>query len=213
MRNVALSPDKHRNNYGAVGIMIKNEQIHVKMAKRWPAEKTREMIDDMHHAYNRVHWANTIINQEGSENIITDLRKRGLPVKIITTSKMMKSGKDIEKIKVMDKIEMTEFLRKLKENGQLRFPTNPSHNMKIMEEQIPMFAKHTTEAGGVDYYAPGSEPDDLVRALMMACFSVRNMIDYGFSTGHVLGGVPDNNRLSGRMTEAQQDLLAAFGVY
>ena len=163
MRNVAISYSKLRNHLGAVGVKVANNRISVHYARRWPAEKVNDMANDLLFAYSRVKWNRTYMDQLVGEYAINLLKQRSLPVNVITTNKLSKNAKDIEKIKVMDKIEMAEFLRKLKLNGQLRFPANPSVHMKEMEEQIPMFSKHTTEAGSVDYYAPGEEPDELVR--------------------------------------------------
>ena len=191
MLNVAISYSKLRDDFGAVGGSVRNNKIYVNMARRWPAEKVTEMADSMLTYYNRIQWHETIIDQISGEYIISMLKNRSLPVKVISTSKNVRDADQIERIKVMDKIEMTEFLRKLKINRQLRVPMNPSKHMKDLEDQIPMYAKHTTEAGGIDYYAPGTEPDDLVRALLIMCFSLRNFIDHDQSIEHVLGGVPE----------------------
>ena len=189
MRNVGLSYSKLRNHLGAVGVRVTNNRIAVEYARRWPAEKVNDMANDLAFAYSRVKWNSTYADQLIGEFAINLLRRRALPTSVITTNKLSKNAKDIEKIKVMDKIEMSEFVRKLKINEQLRFPTKPSIYIKELEEQLPMFSKHTTEAGSVDYYAPGEEPDELVRGLLIACFSVRNQIDSGGSTLHVLGPV------------------------
>ena len=45
--------------------------------------------------------------------------------------------------------------------------------MKELEDQIALYAEKTTEAGGVNYFAPGDELDDLTKALMIAVFAAR----------------------------------------
>ena len=189
MRNVGLSYSKLRNHLGAVGIRVSNNRILVEYARRWPAAKVNDMANDLLFAYSRVKWNQTYADQLIGEFAINLLKRRALPVSVITTNKLSKNAKDIENLKVMDKIEMAEFLRKLKINEQLRFPSKPSIHMKELEEQLPMFSKHTTEAGSVDYYAPGEEPDELVRGLLVSCFSVRNRIDAGGPIMHVLGQI------------------------
>ena len=42
--------------------------------------------------------------------------------------------------------------------------------------QIKRFEEHKTEAGITDYYGPGIEPDAMVKAMLVAIFSVRNYI-------------------------------------
>ena len=190
----AISYDKLRSHIGLVGIEIRSgdKNIYIKFIRQWRPDQINQLASDVAQLHEEFQWGDTYIEQESGEYLISMLKKEyNLPVKVISTQKKVKDPNDIERIKTMDKIEMTEFLRKLKLNGQLRFPKKPSPRMKQMEGQIEMFAKHTTEAGGIDYYAPGEEPDDLVKSLMIACFSVRNII--GISTSdiitHVGGGI------------------------
>ena len=45
--------------------------------------------------------------------------------------------------------------------------------MQELEHQVALFSEHTTEAGMVNYYAPGDELDNLTKALIIACFAAR----------------------------------------
>ena len=160
--------------------------------------------------HNSINWRWTFIEQEVGQHIITELRRRGLSLKVITTQKLMKDPTLMEKVQVMDRIEMTEYLRTLKENGRVKFVKNPSPSLKQLEDQLPMFSKHTTEAGGVDYYAPGEESDDLVRGLIGVCFSFRKQISFSYNTSHVLGGV---NYPKGRDDLREYDSFDNFGKF
>ena len=178
MRRAAISYDKLRTTIALVGIEVKPQTVHVKLARRWPVDQINKMMDDTSELHKLFNWGTTYIEQETGEYLISTLNKKyGMPMSVITTQKKVKEAKKIQKIKVMDKIEMTEFLRKMKLNGQVRFVADPSQSMKDLEDELPSFAKHTTEAGSVDYYASGAEPDGAVKALMIACFSVRNIIE------------------------------------
>jgi len=48
--------------------------------------------------------------------------------------------------------------------------------MKELKRQISIFAEHRTESGQISYYAEGKEHDDLVMALMLACFVGRRFL-------------------------------------
>ena len=210
MRNVFVSHDKMRSNIGAVGATAKHNMVHINMAKRWDVKHTNGFLDDMFEMYQEIGWDNTYMDQELGEYIIQDLKQRGIPVKVITTQKNLKDAKKIERVLVMDRIEMAEYLRSLKLAGKVKFAKNPSPALQQIEVQMPMFAKHTTEAGGVDYYAPGEEPDDLIRSLIGVCFSVRRMIVIGAGGHTVLGGV---RYPEGRGQYRDYDAMAAVGRF
>ena len=128
----------------------------------------------------RYQWDNTWIDQTTGEYLISELRKKyRVPVQVFTHQKMIKDGKLIERVKQMDTVEMTEYLRKLIQEHRVRFPKDASRKARDLTDQLSYFSKHTTDAGSVDYYAPGGEQDDMVKALMTACFAVRNEIEGG----------------------------------
>ena len=167
------------------------------------------MIREIGVLHQKYQWGDTYIEQESGQYLITTLKQQQMPVKVITTGKKVKDPKKLDRIKVMDKIEMSEFLRKLMLNGQLLFPRNPSKRMKILEEQIPYFTKHTTEAGSVDYYAPGEEPDNMVRALMIACFSVRLLLQGNIGVA-VCGPITGLKPRHSQMRDPEKEFLEAF---
>ena len=71
----------------------------------------------------------TIIDQQVGEFFIQDLRNHDIPIQVITTQKDLKDPKLIEKIKVMDKIEMTHFVMvALRQNHQIEFPEQATTN-------------------------------------------------------------------------------------
>ena len=155
----ALAHSKLRNELGFVGIeaVASEKKVYVKLARQWSLDDVTDIPKEISDLYDRFHWDNTLVAQSTGEYVIAALKTRGLPVTVITTQKLVKDPKLLQDIKVMDKIEMTEFLRKLKFNKQVIFPEQPSANMQKLEREIPFFSKHTTEAGGVDYYAPGAK--------------------------------------------------------
>ena len=186
----ALAHSKLRNELGFVGIEAwpSEKRVYVKLVRQWSMDDINSIATEITNLYKAFQWHNTLIAQSAGEYIISALKREGLPITVITTQKLVKDPQMLLDVKVMDKIEMTEFLRKLKMNGQIRFPEFPTDNMKKLEREIPFFAKHTTEAGSVDYYAPGVEPDDLVTALMMNCFGARNHIGEGNDVGPAVVG-------------------------
>ena len=94
-------------------------------------------------------------------------------IRVIFIKKKVADVSEIRRVKSLDLIEMVQFMLQLKQNHQIQFVGAPSKTMIELEEQIALYAEKTTEAGGVDYYAPGDELDDLTKALMLALFAAR----------------------------------------
>ena len=175
----AISHSKHRNEFGIVGIEVntKEKKIRVKLARQWPREQLNEIplhIADLH---EKKQWQDTYIDQLTGEHLIREIkRKHNLNIRVITTQKNLKDPHDIDRVRVMDKVEMVQWMIVMGQNHQIEFPPNPSKSMKELEIQMNVFAEKTTEAGGTDYFAPGDEYDNLVKALMIACFAARKQI-------------------------------------
>jgi len=78
----------------------------------------------------------------------------------------------------MDKNEMVKYMIILAGEGRVIYPANKSPEMKELQRQMSIFAEHKTESGkSFAYYAEGNEHDDLVMALMLACFVARYYIN------------------------------------
>lgn len=180
-----------RNTLGLVGIEADPvaRTATVSMARQWDVQDIPRMAAELASMYARNGWGATFMEASTGEYMIKALRRAGMPVRVVISQKKVSDLGMIERLVRMELIEATEFLRKLKLNGQVRFPRRPSDHMARLEAQMPFFSKHVTEAGSVSYFAPGEEPDDLVRALIIACFSCRAELE-GTTGGTFVGGIP-----------------------
>ena len=81
----------------------------------------------------------------------------GLKVIPITTINMGREMKKKISPKNMDKYEVVHRFISRKENHQIIFPPDEkcSEDMLELKRQVAIFAEHRTEAGNVQYYAPG----------------------------------------------------------
>jgi len=175
VRIVGVAHSKLRNSIGAVGIEADpvEQKIYVKMAKHWPREDISNIAPGLSDLYHKHEWSNTIVDQMVGEHLIQGFRRGGLPIKIIFIKKKVTEVSEIRRVKTLDLIEMVQFTLQIKIEHRIRFSPTPSASMKELEEQIALYAEATTEAGGVDYYAPGDELDDLTKALMISVFAAR----------------------------------------
>ena len=175
---VGLAYSKLRNELGLVGVEVDviKRNIIVKLARQWPSDDAVRMIGDVQAYYIKNRWDKFYVDQGVGEYLITTLKRAGMGIRVMNTQKKVREGKKLRAAKTMDIIEMTEFLATLQRNRQLRFVRTPSRSMRELENQMPLFSKHATEAGGIDFYASGTEPDNLVRALLIACFGGRKLL-------------------------------------
>lgn len=173
---VGIAHSKLRNSIGAVGIEVNpvKQEILIKMVKRWPRDKINDIAPDIAVMYQKFEWSNTIIDMAVGEHLIQDFRRTSkLPIKIILIRKKLADGSEIRRVKKIDLIEMVQFMLQQKLIHKIKFPKNPSPEVKELEDQIALYAEKSTEKGGMDYYAPGEELDDLTKGLMLAVFAAR----------------------------------------
>lgn len=175
----AISHSKKRKKFGLVatgllaeGRELADRKLYVGYAKQWDRNELDFIVPEIKKQAKRQNFSEIIIDQQVGQHFIKSLNMVGLNTKVITTAKNLKDVKGIERLDVLDKIEMTQLFLTLKNNYKIRFPENGS--LKMLEDQVPIFAEHITEAGTADYYAKGNEPDDLIKSLIMCAFSCRN---------------------------------------
>ena len=140
-------------------------------------------------------------------------KKYNLPVKPILTYGKLSNPDDHHNQKTMSKPEMVMWYLKAKQNHQVKFPPLDAQtpDMKELERQVAIFAEHKTEAGNVAYYAPGEEHDDLVMALLTACFAARKWIRLEGDIDTVfVGGVIENTNTRGGLGEFNDWLPQGF---
>ena len=207
VKHTAVSHSKLRKEFGIVGVEANSETriIKVKFARQWSRAELGNVPQFIKKYYDKIKWDVTYVDQLTGEHFINDMKKL-MNVKVITTKKLMNDPKEIVKIQVMDKVELVQWMLVIGQNKQIEFPPNPSEIMKELESQMGIFAEMTTEAGGIDYFSPGDQFDNLVRALMVACFSVRQIIEE-YTGGLLCGSVDDENP---EIRDPEQEFYNAF---
>jgi len=173
---VGIAHSKLRNSIGAVGIEVDpvKQEVLVKMARHWDRLHINDIAPGIAYMYSQFEWSNTIIDVSVGEHIIQSLRRIAkIPIRIIFIKKKITDTSEIRRVKKLDLTEMVQFMLQQKLIHKIKFPKKISPYMKELEDQIALYAEKTTEAGGVNYFAPGDELDDLTKALMIAVFAAR----------------------------------------
>ena len=183
LRSAGISYSKHRNAIGLTGIIVVNKKARVQLVREWPRAKYKNIAHEIAALYQRYKIELIHIDILCGQYLINDLQKlHNIPLQVITTQKDMKDPEKIEDLIVMDKIEMTNFVVLLKNNHQIIWPKNPPASVQALEAQWALYTEYKTEAGGVDYYAPGDEFDNLTKSLMVALMARRKELQQGQGT-------------------------------
>jgi len=188
----AIYHSKLRKTFGLVvtGLDQENKKLYVGYALQWKRNQLKAIIPKIKRLHKNLDWDYIIIDQLSGEHFIKSLKSAELNVKVITTQKNVKEIDDIENLQVLNWVEMTQLFLILKNEHQIIFPESKKV-LKKLEDQVPIFSEHITEAGTAAYFASGEEPDDLVKSLIMCGFSCRKEltedVDVSFAGGPMFG--------------------------
>ena len=182
MRIAGIDSGKLRDSFAFVGIEVKHDNVYVLGVKTWLGRNyldVENLIADIH-STKPFNYYSVEINNTG-EHVYEELKYRHhIPNVIpIFTTREVKDQSKINTGRVMPKNQMVLWLARMFQNHRIKFPKNTNKHIEELKRQISNFSEHITEAGQVSYRADGSEHDDTVMALMLACFIGRNFIkDY-----------------------------------
>lgn len=190
-----------------VGIEVDEENriAHVRLAKQWSRKDINTIPESVLEIYKKVQWDDTFTDLSLGISLIRNIESElDFIMHRITTQKNIKDPEEIEKIKVMDQVEMTQLVLSLKQAHMIKFPTVIGKDMATLQKQIAVFSEHATEQGNVSYYAPGEELDDLVKALMICCFAARHMLQHGEMDMLIQKGFDDDEMEEEELTEDEK---------
>ena len=187
MKRVAgFAHSKHRSKFGIVVAEGARHSLRVGAARQWDRDSMGRIAPEVAELHGRVGWDQTYADQMAGEHLLEGIRAAGVPVSAFNYKKALDDPAEIERTVVMDRIEQVQFLLLVKQQDWMRVAGKAAGpDMATLRAQISTFSEHTTEAGSVDYYAPGEEHDHLIRALLAASFALRNVIN-GESGGTVI---------------------------
>ena len=179
MRIAGLDPGKQRDSFAFVGTEIRDRSLYIITAKRWLGRAYIDVEKEINQSHKKNPYDKYVVERNNTGEHVVEILSRGyhLPVWPVVTGKELKSKDKIYSPKIMDKNEMVKYMIILGGEGRLIYPANKSDEMKELQRQMAIFAEHKTEAGKFTYFAEGNEHDDLVMALMLACFVARYYIN------------------------------------
>ncbi len=179
MRIAGIDSGKQRDSFAFVGIEVKDNNIYVLGVKTWLGRKYIEvenLISGIHRKQPFDFYC-VEINNTG-EHVYEELKYRHKIPNVIPTftTREVKDQSKINSGRVMPKNQMVVWMARMFQQNRIRFPSGTNKHIEELKRQIAIFSEHVTEAGNVSYYAEGTEHDDTVMGLMLACFIGRNYI-------------------------------------
>ncbi len=211
---VAFAPTKRRSHFGMVGIEIDPDIpiAYIRLAKLWKREDMNQIAPQTKAMYSKIKWSATYALQTVGEHLLKSIEmETGINVFPITTQKNLKEPSDIEKIAIMDEIEMTQLLLSLKQDHKIQYPPKPTGDMEKLIAETEMFTENISEQGAVSYYAPGAETDGLIKALMICCFAGRNSLQELSDEIIVVQGSSKSNKAVKIVDDMQKTLGKILG--
>lgn len=195
-RVAALDPGKQQDRFAMVGIEIRDKKdIYIIGANEWKLHEDYEEVEEQVRIINNVlvkrpfdHIA--VETNNSGWHVVEALRKKNMPIIPVNTAKNIKDKKKLILGNTMDKNDMVRWLQRMIQANRLHFPEQHSNGTLALYNQMPKMTKKITDAGNVSYSAQGREHDDLVMALILACYIARRRYLRGFEgqVPIVLGG-------------------------
>lgn len=175
VRIAGLDSGKSRDSSALVGIRVEENKVKILNAKRWRGRNYLDVEAEIAAIHRKAPFNFYMVemNSVGVHVFEVLKYKYNLPAFSVTTSKDIKDPKKITSDKTMDKNLMVKIMLEWFADETLIFPAESNPELDELKRQLSIFAEHKTNSGTIAYYAEGSEHDDLVMALMLACFKAR----------------------------------------
>lgn len=185
-RIAGIDPGKMQSGFAMVGIEIEDNNIYIIGAKQWKHQDYNDVEEEIaiiHRTVVKRPFRQIVVerNNTGIHVIENMLREHQLPVLPINTGSKLMKEKTIRKGNTMDKNDMVGWVKRMIKIDRIIFPIEDSEGTKQLRSQLPKFTRHITQAGNVSYHAQGKQNDDLVMALILACYVARRK--YLYNTG------------------------------
>lgn len=173
MRILGLDPGKNTDPFGAVLIEADRTSILVKGCTQWKNVPYPVVEEKINHYFNEMKIDKIIVESNSmGDHVIDSLRRNyNLPVaKVFTGAHKLKTTPG-----VMDKIDMTMWMNRLIQNATegktpyMKIVESESEMMKELNRQWAVFGEYHKNK----FEAPSGGHDDLVMAMMVACYYAR----------------------------------------
>ena len=177
-RVAGLDPGKQMDSFALVGIEIRDQKdIYIIGAAQWKHQdylKVEDEAEQIHKSLAKRPFNDVVIETNNTGwHVVEILRKKGMPIRPVTTVAKLTDKKKIREGNNMPKNEMVTWFKKMILADRVFFPDKDSPGTKALKAQLPKFSRKLTEAGNISYSAQGKEHDDLVMALLLACYYAR----------------------------------------
>jgi len=172
-----IDPGKMRDGFALAAIQTDRKNIYIVGAAEWLHKDYTDVEQEIYQIHKTIakkpfDHIGVEVNNSGPQ-VFESLRNMGLPVMAINTVGKVTDPKKLRLGNSMVKNDMVHWLKRMIQDDKLFFPDIDSPGTLKLKHQLPQFSRKITEAGNLSYSAQGSEHDDLVMALLIACYIAR----------------------------------------
>ena len=176
-------PGKIRDSFFIVGTEIRQDKLYVRLAIQRTGRAYKQVCAEYAEISRKHQFNFNLIEANNTGQFVIEELQQVHHISVIgvTTTKDIKDEKKKNVVERMDKNENVKWFLNMKAEHRIIFPvdTKCSAAMLELKRQIAIFAEHKTDAGSVSYYAPGSEHDDGVMALMINIQKAKQYLKVG----------------------------------
>lgn len=172
-RIAGIDPGQKKSSFAMVGIEVVDQKIYIRGARAWNGKAYLQVENDVAKIHEKKPFDYYIVEKNNVGVHVIEVLKyvKHLPIISVTTSKDIRNPE--QHPNVMDKNDMTKWMLILHQQGDLVFPSLDNKHTAELKRQLSLFEEHKTGAGTVSYSATKGERDDMVMALMLACYVAR----------------------------------------
>ena len=172
IRIICGDPGRTNDPFGVVGVELDldTRRIRIRLARQFLKTKYGVVADYLLTAKHNLkpHFMGLETNNRGKRVVTLYKEKYNLPMIGIHTSANL-TEKTRDRGYSMDKPFMVGWLKELMDDKLLFFPTNPSADMRELQNQIVQIVGIKTPSGHTQYKAQRNRHDDLFMALLLCC--------------------------------------------
>jgi len=174
IRLASGDPGKEKSRFAILIADVYPKEIQIRGAKEYRKFDYTLVEDDIARLHMEHKFRQFVVELNNTGKHVVDNMKRYHPhVQLWPVNTVGKPVTDPDKVREghsMYKKGTAEYVKKLKDDGIIKFPRQSTPVLEELKRQMEGFLPYVTPTGSITYHSEGMQRDDLVMALLLLCF-------------------------------------------